>query len=146
MNKGGTIDTAGVIVTMTHADHSSDIDVGETAVPGGEAAGFVIRAGNSPAIYHAGDTQVFGDMAIIRELYSPEIALLPIGGLYTMGPREAALAVKLLAPRKVIGMHYGTFPQLSGTPAQLKSFLAPELAGLVAELIPGMEQQFEFVN
>jgi L-ascorbate metabolism protein UlaG (beta-lactamase superfamily) len=71
-------------------------------------------------IYHAGDTNVFGDMAIIRELYAPEIVMLPIGDHFTMGPREAAYACKLLKPKTVIPMHFGTFPVLSGTPADLQ--------------------------
>jgi L-ascorbate metabolism protein UlaG (beta-lactamase superfamily) len=74
-------------------------------------------------IYHAGDTAVFGDMQIIRELYAPDIALLPIGDHYVMSPREAAYACKLLKTKAVVPMHFGTFPVLSGTPAQLKQLV-----------------------
>lgn len=145
MNKGGTLEAGGAAVTMTHAVHSSDIDAGGggNLQPGGEAAGFVIAFPGRPRVYHAGDTDVFGDMALIRELHRPEIALLPIGGLYTMGPREAAHAVGLLAPRKVIGMHYGTFPPLTGTPKELASHLPPDRRGIVAELTPGVAASFD---
>lgn len=144
MNKGGTIETDFARVTMTHAVHSSDIDVGGAGkvLPGGEPAGYVIDFPGHPKIYHAGDTDVFGDMRIIRELHAPEIAILPIGGLYTMGPREAAMAVGLLGPRTIIGMHYGTFPALSGTPAALRSHLTSPAREGVAELVPGTPVQF----
>ncbi len=79
---------------------------------------------NGVKIYHAGDTNVFGDMAIIRELYAPEIVMLPIGDHFTMGPREAAYACNLLKPKTVIPMHFGTFPELTGSPADLEK-LAP---------------------
>lgn len=144
MNKGGTMEVAGVSLTMTHAVHSADIDVpgNESVLPGGEAAGFVIRIPGLPSVYHAGDTQVFGDMKLIRDLYEPDIAILPIGGVYTMGPREAAMAVSFLRPRWIIGMHYGTFPLLAGTPAELKSHLPPGKRSVVAELSPGTPRTF----
>jgi L-ascorbate metabolism protein UlaG (beta-lactamase superfamily) len=125
MNKGGTMEAAGVKVTMTHADHSAgDWNAGgETTLYLGEPAGFVVEVENGFRFYHAGDTAVFGDMALIRDLYHPELALLPIGGHYTMGPREAALAVELLGVKHVMPIHYGTFPALAGTPAQLRSEL-----------------------
>jgi L-ascorbate metabolism protein UlaG (beta-lactamase superfamily) len=145
MNKGGTIEVAGIAVTMTHAVHSSDIDIGGAGhlLPGGEPAGFVIAFPGHPKVYHAGDTDVFGDMRLIRELHAPEIVILPIGGLYTMGPREAAVAVGFLEPRTVIGMHYGTFPALSGTPEALRSFLPPAARSSVAELVPGATAHFD---
>ncbi len=123
MNKGGTVEAAGVKVTMTHADHSAGDwnPSGETTLYLGEPAGFVVELENGFRFYHAGDTAVFGDMALIRDLYRPDIALLPIGGHYTMGPREAALAVELLGVRHVMPIHYGTFPLLAGTPAQLRA-------------------------
>jgi len=125
MNKGGTVEAAGVKVTMTHADHSAgDWNAsGETTLYLGEPAGFVVELENGFRLYHAGDTNVFGDMALIRDLHRPDIALLPIGGHYTMGPREAALAVELLGVGHVIPIHYGTFPILAGTPAQLRAEL-----------------------
>jgi L-ascorbate metabolism protein UlaG (beta-lactamase superfamily) len=131
-------------VTMTHAVHSSDIDIGGAGriQPGGEPAGFVIDFPGHPKVYHAGDTDVFGDMRLIHELHGPEIVILPIGGLYTMGPREAAMAVRFLEPRTVIGMHYGTFPPLCGTPAGLRSYLPLSQQGVVAELVPGTMAQF----
>jgi L-ascorbate metabolism protein UlaG (beta-lactamase superfamily) len=125
MNKGGTFDVAGLHVTMTHADHSAgDWNAGgETTLYLGEPAGFVVELENGFRFYHAGDTNVFGDMRLIGELYRPDIALLPIGGHYTMGPREAALAVELLGVKHVMPIHYGTFPALAGTPAQLRAEL-----------------------
>ncbi len=145
MNKGGTLEVGKVSVTMTHAVHSSDIDVGGggKVLPGGEPAGFVISFPGHPRVYHAGDTDVFGDMKLIRELHKPDIAILPIGGLYTMGPREAALAVSFLEPRWVVGMHYGTFPPLRGTPGELIGHLNAERKGIVAELVPGTPRNFE---
>jgi L-ascorbate metabolism protein UlaG (beta-lactamase superfamily) len=85
----------------------------------GVAAGFVMAVDNGPVLYHAGDTSVFGDMKIIGELYQPQVAMLPIGGHYTMGPKEASLAVRLLNPSTVLPLHFGTFPPLKGTPAEL---------------------------
>lgn len=125
MNKGGTVEAAGVRVTMVSADHSAgDWNASaETTLYLGEPAGFVVELENGFRFYHAGDTAVFGDMALIRELYRPDIALLPIGGHFTMGPREAALAVELLGVKHVMPIHYGTFPILDGTPDQLRSEL-----------------------
>jgi len=145
MNKGGTVAVEGISVTMTHAIHSGDIDIspGGAIEPGGEAAGFVICFEGHPSVYHAGDTHVFGDMKLIRELYKPEIAILPIGGLYTMGPREAAMAVSFLKPRWVLGMHYGTFPALTGTPQELRKHLPASQKHNVAELVPGSPRLFE---
>jgi L-ascorbate metabolism protein UlaG (beta-lactamase superfamily) len=97
----------------------------------GEPAGFVVELEDGARIYFAGDTNVFGDMRIIRELYRPDLAILPIGGHYTMGPREAALAVELLGVREVLPIHYGTFPILSGTPDQLRDELAARSLGEV---------------
>jgi L-ascorbate metabolism protein UlaG (beta-lactamase superfamily) len=134
MNKGGTQTVGDVRVTMVHADHSCGISDGGQMVYGGEACGYVIEFGNGVKIYHAGDTNVFGDMAFIRDLYAPEIAMLPIGDHYTMSPREAAYACKLLNAKTVIPMHFGTFPALVGRPAELQQ-LAPEVE--VLEMKPG---------
>ena len=127
MNKGGTQTVGDIKVTMVHADHSCGIQDGDQMVYGGEACGYVIEFSNGVKIYHAGDTNVFGDMKIIYDLYAPEIAMLPIGDHFTMGPREAAYACNLLKPKTVIPMHFGTFPVLTGTPSALK------------KLVPGVE-------
>jgi L-ascorbate metabolism protein UlaG (beta-lactamase superfamily) len=135
MNKGGTQTVGDITVTMVHADHSCGIQDGDEIVYGGEACGYVIEFENGVKLYHAGDTNVFGDMAIIRELYAPEIAMIPIGDHFTMGPREAAYAINLLKPKAVIPMHFGTFPMLTGTPADLKK-LVPGVE--VVEMKPGV--------
>lgn len=123
MNKGGTFDLGGVKVTMTHADHSCGITDGDTVLYGGEAVGYVIAFENGLKVYAAGDTNVFSDMAIIGDLYQPDLALLPVGDHYTMGPREAAYAMRLLKTPAVIPMHYATFPVLTGSPAALRDAL-----------------------
>jgi len=94
----------------------------------------VLEFSNGVKLYHAGDTSVFSDMAIIRDLCAPKIAMLPIGDLFTMSPREAAYACKLLRPEAVIPMHFGTFPQLTGTPSELQK-LVPNVK--VLEMKPG---------
>jgi L-ascorbate metabolism protein UlaG (beta-lactamase superfamily) len=126
MNKGGPADTSGLRVTMTSADHSAGDWDNAAGAPRylGEPAGFVVELEDGNRIYFAGDTNVFGDMRLIGELYRPNLAILPIGGHYTMGPREAALAVELLGVDEVLPIHYGTFPVLSGTPDQLRAELA----------------------
>ena len=125
MGKGGTQSICGVAVTMTHAVHSSSIETGDgSPIYGGEPAGFVLTFADGRALYFSGDTNVFSDMALIEELYKPELCILSIGDHYTMGPREAALACRLLKAKKVIGMHWGTFPLLHGTPKKLEA-IAP---------------------
>ncbi|NMP22106.1 metal-dependent hydrolase [Sulfobacillus harzensis] len=137
MNKGGTVSFGDIKVTMVHADHSSGITTADgTTVYGGEASGFVVTLENGLTLYHAGDTNVFSDMSLIRELYAPDVVLLPIGGHFTMSPKEAAYAVKLLKPKAVIPMHYGTFEALTGTPEALKDLLAGEPVEVLA-LSPG---------
>jgi L-ascorbate metabolism protein UlaG (beta-lactamase superfamily) len=137
MNKSGTAKLEGIKVTMVDATHSSGIETGETVLGGGDPAGFVVQFENGPTVYHAGDTGVFGDMELIAELYAPDLVILPIGGLYTMGPREAAKACQLLNPSHIIGMHYGTFPVLDGTPEELQRYLPPAMKGKVHVLQPG---------
>ena len=124
MNKGGSQKVGDVTITMTHAVHSCGILDGDKIIYGGEAAGYVLRFADGRAIYFAGDTNVFTDMQLIEQLYHPELAFLPIGDLYTMSPVEAALACRLLKAKKVIPMHFGTFPALTGTPAQLAGLVA----------------------
>ena len=120
MNKGGAQQVGDIRVTMVHADHSCGIQDGDDIVYGGEAAGYVVEFAKGLKFYHAGDTAVFGDMQLIRELYSPELVMLPIGDLFTMGPKEAATACRFLRPKAVIPMHFGTFPVLTGTPNEFK--------------------------
>jgi L-ascorbate metabolism protein UlaG (beta-lactamase superfamily) len=136
MNKGGTQTVADMKVTMVHADHSCGIQDGDEIIYGGEACGYVIEFENGVKLYHAGDTNVFGDMAIIRELYAPEIVMLPVGDHFTMGPREAAYAINLLKPKTVIPMHFGTFPMLTGTPSELKRLVPSGVE--VLEMKPGV--------
>jgi L-ascorbate metabolism protein UlaG (beta-lactamase superfamily) len=124
MNKGGTQQAGSVAVTMTHAIHSSSFSENGQIVYAGEAAGYVLTFADKRVAYFSGDTTVFGDMALIEELYKPELAFLPIGDHYTMGPREAALACRLIKAKQVIPMHWGTFPALTGTPQKLAE-LAP---------------------
>jgi len=126
MKKGGTVEVAGIRATMVHAVHSCGISDGDQIIYGGEAAGYVLDFGNGLTIYHAGDTDVFSDMQLIGELYEPDVAFLPIGGHFTMGPRGAARACRLLGVSSVVPMHYGTFPVLAGTPDELKAVLAEE--------------------
>jgi L-ascorbate metabolism protein UlaG (beta-lactamase superfamily) len=123
MNKGGTQEAAGLRFTMVHALHSSGIEEGGQVIYGGEAAGFVVTLEDGTRIYHAGDTSVFSDMALIAELYAPDIALLPIGDLFSMSPREAAVAARMLKPKYLVPMHHGTFPALTGTPNALEEEL-----------------------
>ena len=137
MNKGGCHHTLGVRVSMTQAQHSSSIFEDGRIVYAGEPAGFVVKQPDGRAFYHAGDTNVFSDMQLIKRLYDPELALLPIGDLFTMGPKEAALACEFLQPKTVIPMHYGTFPVLTGTPAKLREALGGGSAVEVAALEPG---------
>jgi len=122
-------------VTLTHAFHSSSMEGDDGAIVyTGEPAGMIIRLENGFKIYYAGDTTVFGDMALIGELYSPDVALLPIGDFYTMGPYEAAKAVELLGVKQVIPTHFGTFPALVGTPDDLRDELGKRGLGDVTVL------------
>jgi L-ascorbate metabolism protein UlaG (beta-lactamase superfamily) len=121
MSKGGTQTVGEFSVTMTHAFHSSSVEDGDDMLYAGEAAGLIIRMPGGFTVYHAGDTAVFGDMKLIGDLYQPDVAMLPIGDNFTMGPREAALAVKFLGVKEVIPMHYATFPQLTGTPEEFRN-------------------------
>jgi L-ascorbate metabolism protein UlaG (beta-lactamase superfamily) len=118
MNKGGSADVEGVKVTMLHADHSSFILDEDQLVTGGEAVGYLLEFENGFKIYHSGDTALFGDMRLYGEFFKPDLAVLPIGDLYTMDPRQAAYACEMLGVKHVIPCHYGTFPT-PGTPDQL---------------------------
>jgi len=120
MGKGGSQKVGDLEVTMTHAFHSNSIDDHGVRHYGGEPAGYIIRMPGGFTVYHAGDTALFGDMRLIGELYKPHVAMLPIGDLFTMGPREAAYAIQLLGVKHVVPMHYATFPFLTGTVEELR--------------------------
>ncbi len=124
MNIGGSYQYEDVTLTMVEARHSSGIDDNGQTIYGGVPAGFVIAIDGGPVLYHAGDTGVFLDMQLIRDLYAPEIGFLPIGDYYTMGPKAAALAAKYLGLKTVVPIHYGTFPALTGTPEEVERHLA----------------------
>jgi L-ascorbate metabolism protein UlaG (beta-lactamase superfamily) len=138
MNLGGTQHVLDCRVSMVRADHSSAISDADTLVPGGPAAGYVVRLPNGYTFYHAGDTALFSDMRLIAELYEPQLAFLPIGDLFTMNPRQAAIACGYLGVDEVVPVHWGTFPTLTGTPGRLAEALA-ELGSAcrVVELDPG---------
>ncbi|MBZ5624518.1 MAG: metal-dependent hydrolase [Acidobacteriia bacterium] len=136
MNKGGSQKLGDVTLTMTHAVHSCGILDDGKILYGGEAAGYVMRFPDGRALYFAGDTNVFSDMHLIHQLYYPELAFLPIGDLFTMGPHEAAMACRLLKARKVVPMHFGTFPPLTGRPEHLSGLIA-DLETEVWALEPG---------
>jgi L-ascorbate metabolism protein UlaG (beta-lactamase superfamily) len=128
-NKGGTTEKAGIKFTLTNAFHSSSSPDGEYL---GEPAGLVVRLEDDRAIYFAGDTCVFGDMQLIGRMYSPDVAVLPIGGHFTMDPQGAAVALELLGVKRCIPSHYGTFPILAGTPEELRA-LAPDAEVIALE-------------
>ena len=137
-NKGGTVEIDGVRVTLTDANHSSSVYEDGSFLYLGEPAGLVLELENGFTLYFAGDTNVFGDMQLIGRIYGPDVAVLPIGDHFTMGPREAAVALELLGVSRCIPCHYGTFPLLVGTPDELRRLapgvevLAPEPGGTVA--------------
>jgi L-ascorbate metabolism protein UlaG (beta-lactamase superfamily) len=130
-NKGGTVEIDGVAITLTDAKHSSSTFADGRPLYLGEPAGLVIRV-DGTRLYFAGDTCVFGDMQLIGRIYEPDVAILPIGGHFTMDPREAAVALELLGVRRCIPCHYGTFPLLKGTPDELRA-LAPNVEVLSPE-------------
>jgi L-ascorbate metabolism protein UlaG (beta-lactamase superfamily) len=131
INKGGSQEIDGIRFTLTHAEHSSSADDGTYL---GESCGIVIRLEDGKTLYFAGDTCVFGDMQLIARIYKPDVAVLPIGDWFTMGPDEAAVALELLGNPRCVPSHWGTFPLLSGTPQRLKE-LAP--GADVVEFEPG---------
>jgi L-ascorbate metabolism protein UlaG (beta-lactamase superfamily) len=132
MNKGGTFEAAGIGFTMVHAEHSGAV----TLTGGGPSSrevgcwGWVIRFEDGTVVYHTGDTDLFGDMALVKDRWSPSIAVLPIGGHYTMGPRDAGRAADLIGAGTVIPVHYGTFPILAGTPDELAAATAARVVAL----------------
>jgi L-ascorbate metabolism protein UlaG (beta-lactamase superfamily) len=134
-NTGGTIEVDGIKVTLVHAEHSCGITDGDNIVYGGNAHGLVIEFENGFTIYFAGDTDVFGDMAVIAELGQFDVAFLPIGDFYTMGPERAAPAVALLGVKTVVPMHFGTFPPLVGRPSALQKLVGSGVR--VLDIKPG---------
>ncbi|MBH0333204.1 hydrolase [Brevibacillus brevis] len=137
INKGGTRQFEDIAVTAVHADHSSAFVDGDKILYGGEPMGYVIKFENGYTVYHAGDTNVFGDMALIAELYVPDLVLLPIGDAYTMSPREAAKAVRLLNIKNVIPTHFGVFDFLTGRPSELSALLSDVEDLTVYDISPG---------
>jgi L-ascorbate metabolism protein UlaG (beta-lactamase superfamily) len=125
MGIGGTVRVAGLEVSMVPAVHSSSVEENGVPIYAGPATGFVVRMENQHAFYFAGDTALFGDMRLIGETHKPDIAFLPIGDHYTMGPDAAARACALLGIHQVVPMHFGTFPMLTGTPDRLKHLVEP---------------------
>jgi L-ascorbate metabolism protein UlaG (beta-lactamase superfamily) len=138
MNKGGTVAVAGLSVTMVQADHSAGdwSSAGEGPLYLGEPVGFVIGLEDGRNVYYTGDTDVFGDMDIVRAMHKPDVAIMPIGGHYTMGPAGAARAAKMLDVKTVIPVHYGTFPILAGTPEELRAELRRIGAGNITVIAP----------
>jgi L-ascorbate metabolism protein UlaG (beta-lactamase superfamily) len=155
MNKGGTVSPIGrdIKVHMVPAEHSSSLDLsiagikelsstGLRYVHGGDPVGFVIELENGFKIYHSGDTAVFGDMALIHEFYRPDLAIIPIGGHFTMDPKGAAYAIsKFLKPKLVIPIHYGTYPVINRTPAELKKALGQSTIEIL-DVKPGQTVKF----
>ena len=133
MNKGGRFEAAGIGFTMVHAEHT-----GGVTITGGDAEmtrdlgcwGWLLEFEDGTRVYHSGDTDLFGDMALVRERWAPTIAVLPIGGHYTMGPADAGRAVRLIGVRVVIPVHYATFPALAGTPAELAAATEAQVVAL----------------
>lgn len=138
MNLGGSQDVLGMRVTQVRADHSSGFRDGDEFVDGGPASGFMVRLPEGYTFYHAGDTALFSDMKLLAGLYRPELAFLPIGDHFTMDPVQGALACRYLGVRRVVPIHWGTFPLLTGTPEQLGRQLEErELACEMITLNPG---------
>ena len=132
-NKGGTTEVEGIRITLTNAHHSSSgFEDGRFAYLG-ESCGLVIEAENGTKLYFAGDTCVFGDMQLIGRIYKPDVAILPIGDHFTMGPKEASVALELIGVKRCVPSHYGTFPILTGTPQELRELTDVE----IVELQPG---------
>jgi L-ascorbate metabolism protein UlaG (beta-lactamase superfamily) len=131
LNKGGSRDIQGIRFTLVNAFHSSSAD---SEAHTGEACGIVVRLEEGRTVYFAGDTCVFGDMALIARIYKPDVAVLPIGDFFTMGPVEAAVALELLGNPRCVPCHWGTFPRLTGTPDELAR-IAPDAT--VERIEPG---------
>jgi L-ascorbate metabolism protein UlaG (beta-lactamase superfamily) len=131
MNKGGTTEVGGIKLTLTHGNHSSSVFANGVFQYAGESCGFVVEVEDGFKLYVSGDTNVFGDLALIGRIYAPDVAILCIGDHFTMGPREAAVALELLGVTRCVPCHYGTFPLLTGTPEKLRE-LAPDGVEILA--------------
>ena len=149
--KGGTIlpwGPAGPKITAVRAEHSSELAWKDAAgkdivLPGGEPVGFIIEMENGFKVWHMGDTGVFGDMRLIGEMYRPDVVLIPIGNHFVMSPQDAAMAVRdMIRPRYAIPIHYGTTPQLRGTPAEMLSAMGSATVPRI--LVPEPGQKYEF--
>ncbi|MFA4860751.1 metal-dependent hydrolase [Methanoregula sp.] len=136
MNIGGTHVVDGVSFSMTPAQHSSSIEEAPPGVPGGNPAGFVIRM-DGVTVYHAGDTGLFSDMKLIGDLYHPDIAFLPIGGRFTMGPNEAMIAASFIGAKIVIPIHYNTWDRIAADPVAFKKAIERTTDLRVRILAPG---------
>mgnify|MGYP002260716203 CR=1 FL=1 len=136
MNIGGTITIDGVSFTMTPALHSSWIEEGGTGCCGGTAAGFIIGM-DGIMVYHAGDTGLFSDMKLLGDLYHPDVALLPIGGRYTMGTAEAMIAAQFIGAKVVIPIHYNTWDKIAADPQPFKRAIEKTTDIRVTVLQPG---------
>lgn len=136
-NKGGTmvLDDLSLKITLVHAVHSSSMLSNGVSMDMGDPCGFILELENGYRIYNCGDTDVFGDMALIAELYEPDLVMMPIGDWFTMGPRQAAKAVELLGATRVVPQHYGTFPLLSGTPDALRALVGDGVE--ILDVAPG---------
>lgn len=150
-NLGGTIalPKAGARVTFVRAIHSGNLllskppETGPVTVPGGNPAGFVLEIENGPTIYHTGDTDLYSDMKLIAEFFKVDLMLVSMDGNFTMNPVRAALAVEWVNPKQVVPIHYGTYPILAGTPAQLKAALDKRgLGSRMVEMKPGEDRTF----
>ncbi len=135
MNIGGSLTYEGITVTMTQAFHST---------ASGAPCGYIIKLEDGTTLYHAGDTGIFDSMKILGDLYKIDVAMLPIGSVFTMDPFQAAMAAKIISPRKVIPMHYKTFPILVQEPGEFVSLTKQEAPGVeVVALSPGEEYMYK---
>jgi len=139
LNVGGTVEVDGIKFSMTPATHSGSAYDGEHLVYGGDPVGFVITLEDGFRFYHSGDTWVMADMEFVGKLFEPEVAFLPIGGHFTMDVKGAALSAKLLKVKRVVPMHYATFPVLTGTPDELKAELGD--SGIEV-IVPAVGEEF----
>jgi L-ascorbate metabolism protein UlaG (beta-lactamase superfamily) len=132
-NKGGTMEVDGLKISLVQAIHSSSLQDGDERIDMGDPCGFILELENGFTIYNTGDTDVFGDMSLIAELYEPDLMMLPICGHFTMGPKQAAKAIQLTGAKRVVPQHYGTFPLLKGKPQELQELVGDEVEVLAVQ-------------